>query len=72
MFNGSPGTQHLLENGEGRRARTGWAPTVLGRDVFSRIVEGSKTALLGPFIIAFSGLVVSSIVGIAARATSAG
>jgi peptide/nickel transport system permease protein len=66
VFNGSPGTQHLLENGDGPTSAHWLGTDGLGRDVFSRMVEGSKTALLGPFIIAFSGLVVSSLVGIAA------
>ena len=66
VFRGSPGTQHLLENGEGPTSAHWLGTDSLGRDVFSRMVAGSKTALLGPFIIAFSGLVVSSIVGIAA------
>ena len=36
----------------------------LGRDVFSRIIAGSSTALLGPLVVAVSGLVVSSLLGI--------
>lgn len=36
----------------------------LGRDVLARLVEGAKTAIVGPFIVAFVGLVVSSLVGI--------
>ena len=66
VFRGSPSAQHLLENGEGPTSAHWLGTDPLGRDVFSRMVAGSKTALIGPFIIAFSGLVVSSIVGIAA------
>jgi len=36
----------------------------LGRDVFSRLIAGSRGAIIGPFLIAFSGLVVSAILGI--------
>ncbi|MEQ1768273.1 MAG: ABC transporter permease [Devosia sp.] len=36
----------------------------LGRDVLARLVVGAKTAIIGPFIVAFVGLVVSSLVGI--------
>ena len=38
----------------------------LGRDVWARVVIGAYSALLGPFIIALSGLIVSGLVGIAA------
>lgn len=38
----------------------------LGRDVLARLVLGAGTALLGPFAVALSGLVVSGLVGIAA------
>jgi peptide/nickel transport system permease protein len=46
---------------------THWLGTdELGRDVLSRLVIGAGTALLGPFVIALSGFVVSGLVGIAA------
>jgi ABC-type dipeptide/oligopeptide/nickel transport system permease subunit len=38
----------------------------LGRDVLARLVAGAGTALLGPFVVAVSGFVVSGLVGIAA------
>jgi ABC-type dipeptide/oligopeptide/nickel transport system permease subunit len=38
----------------------------LGRDVAARVVAGAGAALLGPFVIAFSGLVISALLGIAA------
>ncbi len=37
-----------------------------GRDVLARLVIGTSTALLGPFIIAGSGLVISALLGITA------
>lgn len=38
----------------------------LGRDIVARIVAGTKTAMLGPLLIASSGLIVSSVLGITA------
>lgn len=38
----------------------------LGRDVLARLVAGSGPALIGPFVIALSGLVISALVGIPA------
>lgn len=37
-----------------------------GRDVFARLIIGTSTALLGPFIIAGSGLIISALLGITA------
>lgn len=39
---------------------------VLGRDVLSRIVAGSRTALVGPFVVAVFGAIVSAVLGILA------
>ena len=38
----------------------------LGRDVVSRILAGTSTAIIGPLIIAATGLVISALLGIAA------
>jgi peptide/nickel transport system permease protein len=38
----------------------------LGRDVFARIIAGSRSAVVGPLIIAASGLIVSSVLGVGA------
>lgn len=38
----------------------------LGRDVLARLIVGTKTALLGPFLIAGSGLIISGLLGITA------
>ena len=35
----------------------------LGRDVYARLVIGAYSALIGPFMIALSGLIVSGLVG---------
>lgn len=48
-------------------SRAHWLGTDnLGRDVLARVFAGTSTAILGPLIIASSGLVISSILGIAA------
>src|SRR2546425_6038248 len=49
-----PGPQHWL------------GTDTLGRDVFARIIAGSRSAVVGPLIIAASGLVVSSLLGVCA------
>lgn len=44
---------------------THWLGTdELGRDVMARLAIGARTAIVGPLIVAFSGLVISSVVGI--------
>ena len=66
VLGGSASAQHLLDTAR-KPSGTYWLGTDdLGRDVFRRIVAGSRSALIGPFIVAFSGLVVSSLVGTAA------
>jgi ABC-type dipeptide/oligopeptide/nickel transport system permease subunit len=49
-----PGLQHWL------------GTDTLGRDVFARIIAGSRSAVVGPLIIAASGLIVSSVLGVGA------
>jgi len=44
-----------------------WLGTdTLGRDVFARVIAGARSAVVGPLIIAASGLVVSSVLGVGA------
>jgi peptide/nickel transport system permease protein len=44
-----------------------WLGTdTLGRDVFARVIAGARSAVVGPLIIAASGLVVSSLLGVGA------
>ncbi|MHB8643877.1 MAG: ABC transporter permease [Gaiellaceae bacterium] len=66
VFSGSPSTQHLFAYGRSPSSAHWFGTDSLGRDIFDRMVAGSRTALIGPFIVAFSGLIVSSLVGIAA------
>lgn len=43
-----------------------WLGTdALGRDITSRVIAGAKTALLGPLVVAATGAVLSSLLGIA-------
>jgi peptide/nickel transport system permease protein len=56
-ISGSPDAVHWLGTDE------------LGRDVLARLAVGARTAIIGPFIVAFIGLVVSSLVGIYAGYT---
>ncbi len=37
----------------------------LGRDIFSRIIAGADAAIIGPFIVAFTGMLAGSALGIA-------
>lgn len=66
VFSGSPSEQHLLATAKPPSSSFWLGTDGLGRDVFARLVEGAQNALLGPFVVAFSGLVVSSLLGIAA------
>jgi len=38
----------------------------LGRDVFSRLIAGARTAVLGPFVVATVGMVLGSVLGLLA------
>lgn len=59
-------TPNPLEEAAGPSAGHWLGTDELGRDVLARLVLGAGTALLGPFAVALSGLVVSGLVGIAA------
>lgn len=49
---GTPRPGHLLGTDE------------LGRDVLARVIAGSKTALIGPLVVACSGFLLSALIGI--------
>ena len=66
VFGGSASAQDLFANGRSPSSAHWLGTDSLGRDIFARMVAGTKTALIGPFIVAFSGLIVSALVGIAA------
>ncbi|HTW99714.1 MAG TPA: hypothetical protein VMD59_13105, partial [Acidimicrobiales bacterium] len=60
IFPGSPSTQHLFDTSRTPSATYWFGTDELGRNVFLRVVNGCRTALVGPSLIAASGLVVSS------------
>lgn len=62
----SPSAQNLLDVAAPPGPRHWLGSDTLGRDVLARIVAGSRTAVIGPVIIAASGLVLSSLLGIGA------
>ena len=63
---GSPTAQNLREVSQPPSGNHWLGTDGLGRDVSARIIAGTKTAMLGPLLIASSGLIVSSILGITA------
>jgi peptide/nickel transport system permease protein len=65
----SPSAVDLYAIGGAPSAAHIFGTDTLGRDVFARVIAGSQTALIGPFIVAFSGLVISALVGIYAGYT---
>lgn len=66
VFGGSPSAQHLFNTSAPPSSHYWLGTDQFGRDVFARIIAGTRTALLGPFVVAFSGLVVSAYLGIVA------
>lgn len=66
VFGGSASAQDLFGNGKSPSSAHWFGTDSLGRDIFHRMVAGTKTALIGPFIVAFTGLVFSALIGIAA------
>lgn len=60
-----PQVQTLLDVNQ-PPSHTHWFGTdALGRDITSRVIAGAKTALLGPLVVALTGAVLSSLLGIA-------
>lgn len=62
----SPSAQNLLNVAAAPGSQHWLGTDTLGRDVLARIVAGSRSAVIGPLIIAASGLVLSSLLGIGA------
>ena len=65
-WGGSATAQSLREVSRGPSGAHWFGTDGLGRDVFARVLAGTNTAILGPLLIAASGLVISSLLGIAA------
>lgn len=60
----SPDTQRLLV-GDVPPSVDYWAGTdKLGRDILSRVIIGTRTALIGPLTIAFGAFVIATIIGL--------
>jgi peptide/nickel transport system permease protein len=60
----NPGTQNPL-NALAKPSGAHWLGTdSLGRDVFSRLIAGARTAFIGPLVIAVSSLVLGNLLGL--------
>lgn len=66
LLHTSPDAQDLLSVSQPPSGAHWFGTDEIGRDVFSRVVAGARPAMIGPLIIAFSGLVISVLVGILA------
>jgi peptide/nickel transport system permease protein len=62
----SPTAQNLLNVAAPPGSHHWLGTDTLGRDVMARIVAGSQSAVIGPLIIAASGFVLSSVLGVGA------
>ena len=62
----APEAQDLLAVAKTPSAQHWFGTDDLGRDVFTRVVFGARSAMIGPLIIASSGVVISGLVGILA------
>jgi peptide/nickel transport system permease protein len=62
---GSGLTQHLADASRPPSGRFWLGTDGLGRDIFERVIVGTRTALLGPAVVALTGAIGSSILGIA-------
>ena len=69
LFTLSPSDQDLYAISALPNATHVFGTDELGRDVLARLVAGARTALLGPLIVAFTGFVIASLVGIYAGYT---
>lgn len=62
----SPDAQNLLIGVSGANGDYWLGTDELGRDVFSRLIVGTRTAILGPAIIALGAMMIGSCIGLAA------
>ena len=60
----SPMVQDLYAIGAAPSTEHWLGTDALGRDVLSRMIAGSTTALVGPLVVAVSGLIISALLGI--------
>lgn len=66
LFSRSPSSQDLTAVAKPASSAHWLGTDELGRDVFVRVVAGAHSALIGPILIALSGLVISAAIGILA------
>ena len=59
-----PAEQDLFNTSEPPSSEHWFGTDELGRDIFSRVIAGSTTALTGPLVIALTGLVAVSLIGV--------
>jgi len=61
-----PAAQNLLLSASSPTRDHLFGTDQLGRDVFSRIIVGARTAIIGPVIIALGSMIISNILGLLA------
>lgn len=61
----NPQAQDLLDTSAPPSPEHWLGTDSLGRDIFSRMIAGSDSAIIGPFIVAFTGMLAGSALGIA-------
>lgn len=59
-----PAEQNLLDTSASPSSGHLLGTDALGRDIFSRVLAGAGAAITGPFVVAFTGLVLASTLGI--------
>lgn len=64
IFDVTPYVTHLDRAAESPSKEFIFGTDSLGRDIFDRVIAGTGSALLGPFVVAFSGAIISTVVGI--------
>ncbi len=61
-----PNAQNLLVGLSGPSEEYWLGTDTLGRDIFSRVIEGARTAVVGPLLIAFGAMLIGSTLGLLA------
>jgi peptide/nickel transport system permease protein len=61
-----PSAQNLLHSGAGPSGTYLFGTDQIGRDIFSRVIVGARTALIGPAVIALGSLLIGGTLGLVA------